>query len=327
MPALSPYEVKTVEVMRCNNCGSERSSFVGSGVDFEYGSCSNEFHFVRCDDCGLIYLRNRPAIEELGMIYGSDYIPHFFDEYLGGFIANLRRRVQRMKVSPLRKLLPDRAVIIDVGPGNGEFLSLLREHGPDGWDLCGVDFSGDAVDALRQRGFNAVQSRFETLEWSGPPIDAIVMNQVIEHLEDPAAAVEKAHEILAPEGVLFLETPSVDSWDFKLFKRRHWGGWHIPRHWHLYDQQTLSRLVRDRGFHVEAVDHLLSPNFWLQSIHHYVEERLGWKRVADWFDVSFLPPLAAASSIDVLQKLVRQRTSNFRLIARKPKASSPTRGV
>lgn len=318
MPQLSTYEVQTVEVTCCNNCRSTAASRVGGGVDFEYGTCRNEFEFVRCDDCGLVYLRNRPIVAELNRIYGKDYIPHFFDEYLGGFIAGLRRRVQRLKVGPLRKLLPADAVILDVGPGNGEFLSLLRETGPDSWRLVGIDFSAEAVSALKQRGFEAVESRFETLDWPNQTVDAIVMNQVIEHLEDPASAVSKAYEILAPGGILFLETPSVDSWDYMLFKGRHWGGWHIPRHWHLYDEATLSRLVRGHGLEVEAVDYLLSPNFWLQSIHHYIDERFGWKRVAGWFDVSVLPSLAAASAVDVLQKVLRRRTSNFRLVARKP---------
>mgnify|MGYP003571168879 CR=1 FL=1 len=317
MPELRPYDVKTVEVIRCNNCGGDRSLPVGGGVDFEYGTCRNEFRFVRCADCGLVYLKNRPAVEELDTIYGAEYIPHFFDEYLGGFISNLRRRVQRMKVSPLRRLLSDDAVVVDVGPGGGEFLTLLRDFGSPGWDLYGVDFSAEAVEGLHKRGLKAVQSRFETLEWQGPPVDAIVMNQVIEHLEDPAAAVEKAQEILAPDGILFLETPSVDSWDYMLFKRRHWGGWHIPRHWHLYDETTLAKLVTEHGFEVTQVDYLLSPNFWLQSVHHYVDERLGWKKVADWFDVSVFPSLVVASGIDVLQKLLRRRTSNFRLVARK----------
>lgn len=317
MPELKPVDVKTVEVERCNNCGSTASHAVGGGVDFEYGSCRNEFTFVACDSCGLVYLRNRPAVEELDVIYGAEYIPHFFDEYLGGFIADLRRRVQRKKVEPLRKLLPGPAVIVDVGPGGGEFLTLLRESGPAEWDLRGVDFSSEAVESLKKRGFKAVQSRFEDLVWDGPPVDAIVMNQVIEHLEDPAAVVRKAHEILAPNGILFLETPSTDSWDYMLFKGRHWGGWHIPRHWHLYDEATLSHLVSEHGFRVESVDYLLSPNFWLQSVHHYVDERLGWPRVADWFDVSVFPSLAAASAVDVLQKLVRSRTSNFRLVARR----------
>lgn len=314
--------VETIVVGECNNCGCREQVEVGGGIDFEYATCSNEFFFVRCPDCGLVYLRNRPAAAALSMIYPKEYIPHHFEEHLGGLISRLRRHVQRRKVRPFSSRLQEGATIIDVGPGNGEFLDLLRRHGDASWKLYGVDFAQEAIDALRELKLNAVRSRFEELQWEGPPPDAIVMNQVIEHLEDPARCVEHAFGLLSPGGYLVLETPSVDSWDYKLFHRRYWGGWHIPRHWVLYDPSTLSDLARRSGFEVVEITHLLSPNFWLQSIHHMLLEKPRAKQFARFFDVSFLPALALASGLDVLQLAVRRKTSNFRLVARKPASVS-----
>jgi SAM-dependent methyltransferase len=310
--------VATETVETCITCGGTTSSVVAHSIDFEYRTCDNEFEFRACDKCGHIFLRNRPLPVELNVIYPPNYIPHHFDEHLGPLITRLRNFVQARKIKPLTKYLSDSAVVIDVGPGNGEFLHLLRQHGRSDWELWGVDFSDAVIRQLRTRGFKGVCARFETVEWDASPVDAIVMNQLIEHLDDPSAAVIKAYDILKPGGVLFIETPSTDAWDYRLFRRRYWGGWHTPRHWHLFRVETLSDLVRRSGFEVVETKHILSPNFWLQSIHHFLGERVGTSRLARLFDVSVLPSLLAATAVDAIQVATTGRTSNFRLVAQKP---------
>ena len=311
-------QVNTACVERCIICGSQNRNIIGRSLDFEYETCENEFEFCECEDCGHVFLYNRPLPEELNVIYPDDYIPHRFDEHLGPFISNIRKSVQAKKISPLAKHLSSNAIVVDVGPGNGEFLDLLRQHGHPTWDLWGIDFSEAAIRTLEARGFKGVCSRFETAQWTGSPPNAIVMNQLIEHLEDPAAAMQKAFSLLAPGGVLFIETPSTDAWDFRLFRKRYWGGWHTPRHWHLFRAETLSRLAQQVGFETVEVSHILSPNFWLQSVHHMIAERWRSPRLAKLFDVNVLFSLAGATLLDLVQLTLRNKTSNFRLVVRKP---------
>ena len=80
-------------------------------------------------------------------------------------------------------------------------------------DRCQIMIS----EYLKQLGFEAIQSRFEVVDWQRKKPNLITMNQVIEHLDDPASAIEKAYDMLAPGGYIFIETPSVKSWDFYLF--------------------------------------------------------------------------------------------------------------
>lgn len=310
--------VETRAITSCDLCGASDFRAVGRSPDFEYETCDNEFDFVECTHCGHAYLKDRPVEDELGVIYPPEYIPHRFDEHLGPLITRLRNFVQKKKVAPLVPYLEQRATVVDVGPGNGELLAILSRFGSPQWDLWAIDFSADVIKMIEDRGFKGICSRFETVEWQGPAPDAIVMNQLIEHLASPREAVAKACSMLAPGGVLFIETPSIDAWDYRLFKARHWGGWHTPRHWHLFKPETLSQLVEREGFSVVEVKHILSPNFWLQSVHHYLHDRRKMVRFADLFDVSVLPSLALASALDVVQLGLRRKTSNFRLVARKP---------
>ena len=311
-------QIPTVEIATCNNCGSASSEGLAVSIDFEYGTCGNEFKFVRCSDCGLAYLQNRPDVSQLSVIYPSEYIPHQFNEHLGPLVSWLRNSVQSKKIQAIAPYAPAGAVIVDVGPGSGEFLRILRDVGDPSWRLFGIDFADEAIENVERLGITGIKARFEEVEWSEAPPQIIIMNQVIEHLENPAAAVAKAHEMLAPGGAFVVETPCVDAWDAKMFQGRYWGGWHTPRHWVLYDQDTLANVMLRHGFEVVETTYLLSPNFWLQSLHHYISERWRMPRLAKAFDVKFLPMLAFASAVDLGQKVFAGRTSNFRMVGRRP---------
>ena len=66
------------------------------------------------------------------------------------------------------------------------------------------------------------------------------MNQLIEHVDSPDLVIKKAHDMLEKDGILFIETPNINSWDFLLFKKRYWG-WHTPRHWYLFNQNLFQK--------------------------------------------------------------------------------------
>jgi SAM-dependent methyltransferase len=263
-------------------------------------------------------LHNRPRLSELGVIYPDSYLPYDYESHLGGFINALRDRVQRVKIRPLERYLRAGDAIMDVGCGDGHFLDLVRRFGDPSWTLYGVDFSELAAERLRARGLNALQQRFEELDWADGTVGAIVMNQLIEHVEDPTASIAKAYDVLKPGGVLIMETPTLDGWDARLFRARYWGGWHAPRHWNLFTAQSLGRCVEEAGFHVAEVNYLLSPYSWLHSIQYFLTERLGWRRLARLFDVDRLVMLCASGVVDLAQIALSGKTASMRLIAQKP---------
>ena len=65
---------------------------------------------------------------------------------------------------------------------------------------------------------------------------------------DPVLTLARIRDWLAPGGLLALETPNLDSWDARLFCARWWGGYHFPRHWVLFDPQSI-RVALDAQAH------------------------------------------------------------------------------
>lgn len=297
----------------CNLCGSWKYSLFARGPDFEYRCSGDEFNVVKCDNCGLIYLNPRPAPSELSMIYPDEYIPYRFDDYLSGFVNELRMAVQRCKVKALKKYAKPNATIWDVGCGGGFFLDCLRRFGMPSWDLVGVDISKSAIEKIERKDFTGICGRFEDIDIEAESVDIIVMNQVIEHLDDPSAVVDKSYHVLRKGGHIFIETPSIEGWDAVIFKTRHWGGWHFPRHWTFFSQHTLSQLLSKKGFQIRDTEWLLSPNFWAQSFHHWLVDKGLPGRFASLMDCKNPIFMAFFSSIDVMQRLFGH-TSNMRII-------------
>jgi SAM-dependent methyltransferase len=70
----------------------------------------------------------------------------------------------------------------------------------------------------------------------------ITLNHVVEHLPDPAAALSRFHELLAPDGLLFLEVPNLLG-----VQKRAATLFHTAHIWN-FTPQTLAGLAARHGF-------------------------------------------------------------------------------
>jgi len=113
-------------------------------------------------------------------------------------------------IAPLLNGLPAGAAVLDLGCGNGTFLSLFRGRG---WRLYGTDFSPTGI-AIAREAFPEIQFFLadstspagDMLERVGP-VDLILSTEVIEHLYDPRGFLRNAYQLLKPGGRLVLSTP------------------------------------------------------------------------------------------------------------------------
>jgi SAM-dependent methyltransferase len=304
-----------VEV-RCALCGADDAAPEATGYDFEYNTAQNRFRFVRCRRCSHVYLSPRPATADLGVIYPSNY---YTLAGTGSLVARMQRVWEGRKVRVYREALgPGKKRILDVGCGDGRFLQVLRDFGPAGWDLVGVDFDPAAVERCRARGFTAFAKRVEDMASEDGTFDAVVMLQLIEHVEDPVVITKRVFALLRQGGVFVVETPNLAGWDHALFRRRWWGHYHFPRHWNLFSTGSLTRMLEGAGFVVERTDQLISTSAWTISLGNYFLDR-GYPR---WFSgfFNYKNPLLLALfvTLDTVRAWFGLETSNQRVIARKP---------
>lgn len=294
---------------------------MGSGVDFEYATCANEFTFVRCRGCGHHHLREVPEPSELGRIYPAHY-GNYEAERSEALTFRVKAWLDRRWLRALGRLAPPPRAVLDVGCADGRMLELCRAVHPGLERLEGVEISEQAARAARARGHRVRVGSIEDLELPEAAYDLILLQQVIEHLYAPDRACAKLARALRPGGLVVLETPTTDCLDFRWFHRRHWGGYHFPRHFHLFSEASLRALCERAGLEWVQTSHRPQPIHWVWTAHHLLQER-GWPAaVVERFHIGNVPLMGAATLVELAAGLATGRMSNLRLVARRPDAGA-----
>jgi SAM-dependent methyltransferase len=118
-----------------------------------------------------------------------------------------------------------------------------------GWRSAGVDPDPVTVANARARGLDVQQASIGDLPVQGRRFDFISMSHTIEHVHDPREEVRCARELLRPGGLLYVETPNIQSAGHRRYGR-HWRGLEPPRHLVLFSWRALERLLAEAGFTV-----------------------------------------------------------------------------
>ena len=312
---LASPELSLVSVP-CALCGASDPISFAEGLDYEYATASNRFVFAKCRSCGHLYLNPRPSTDHLGVIYPPTYYAFAENQAGNAAVGYFRKIWESGKVKHFLKIVgAGQKKILDVGCGEGRFLSLLKQYGDPAWELVGLDFDQKAAGLCRRKGFRCEVGRIEDFP-AEEKFDAIIMFQLIEHVDNPREVARRMRALLNPGGVLVLETPNPAGLDFQWFKKSYWGHYHFPRHWHLFTSSRLTKMLEETGYGNVQRASLLSPASWIISLHNYFLDKKFPVWTLRFF--YFQNPLLLSFFVvcDLLRKALGLPTSNQRVIGR-----------
>jgi 2-polyprenyl-3-methyl-5-hydroxy-6-metoxy-1,4-benzoquinol methylase len=145
----------------------------------------------------------------------------------------------------LEHLPQDRAAkILDIGCGMGHFLNFLISEGYTNY--IGVDISEENIEFCKKNKFNVNQANiFSYLKDTSDTYDAIVMNDIIEHLEKPEILklLNLILERLNPGGRLIIKAPNASNPIMASSSR-----YYDFTHELLFTEESMSQVLKISGF-------------------------------------------------------------------------------
>ena len=164
----------------------------------------------------------------------------------------------------LKVHLKENARLLEVGCGAGNLLmqAVVRDSYPVALDLSmqalgfvrsRLEEAGTGPDA--PRGYACIQSIGELLPLPENSFDAIILSEVIEHLEAPQVSIREATRVLRAGGRLLVTTPNYRSFwpimewavDRMNMAPRMAGEQHISK----FQPASLRRLLKECGLNIE----------------------------------------------------------------------------
>jgi len=201
-----------IPVAECEMCGSYRHKVLGIRLNRQQGKKPRDVVGIavgikQCLDCELIFSDPRPKPSDISDHYG---IPpeHYWvtpsaweisDTYFAQEIAEAK---QLLGFHPGMKAL-------DIGAGMGKGMISLQRAGFDVWGIepsepfrsNAIERMGIPIDRLQLAGV-------EDAVFPTATFDFITFGAVLEHIQEPGRAIQRAMGWLKPGGVIHAEVPS-----------------------------------------------------------------------------------------------------------------------
>jgi SAM-dependent methyltransferase len=215
----------------CTFCGTriDPSSVERAAVPSNVRAFKHEtFHVWRCPDCRSLhcleavdlprYYTNYPIVRTL-----TPSTRVSFDNLLGrlmkhGFASGSR--------------------LLDYGCGWGVFLRFLRERG--------------FVNAVGYDPYSGVEAFRDSRCLRPHAFDYVLLQDVVEHVEDPRALFAELNDYLKPGGCILVGTPTADPISLTDYER-HWTQLHLPYHLHIYTRAAITALGVEAGWTPAAI--------------------------------------------------------------------------
>jgi 2-polyprenyl-3-methyl-5-hydroxy-6-metoxy-1,4-benzoquinol methylase len=229
------------KITECTYCKSSDSTFKYPTVDIN----EQNFEIHQCNNCNAFFLAPKPTPEQLAEAYNESYYGEK-EEKFEGIFEKAMDFFRKKRARLLTKKLSKGSSVLDIGCGNGRFLSSLLNYGE--FTLYGVELEGNSAKrASRIKEINLKVGTIEKNDFQEASLDAVTMFHVFEHLNEPKQTLEIIAEILKKDGLFFVSFPNIDSWQSNFFKGK-WLHLDPPRHLFFFTPKDFKNLMGSFGF-------------------------------------------------------------------------------
>ena len=175
--------------------------------------------------------------------------------------------------------LPTGSSVLEVGCGAGQFIRAVKKIRPE-FSCFGCDISHEAINAAEENRDGVIYSVSDSqhFPYADRVMDAVLIFDVLEHVETPEQLLAEVRRVLKPGGILYAFVPCEGDW-LSLWHLLDW--LHLKRnltrqhagHIQYFSRRELFSLVWQENFKINRVrysEHLLGQMagvaaFWLMG--------------------------------------------------------------
>jgi len=208
-----------------------------------------------CEACGFAYIDPMPVREDRPGCYSEEKVvdrntkeknplqklSRFFKRL---FSKAANRDKGTIFYNKLCSSLQPGSKVLDIGCGDGSFICKAK-----GDFVCtGIEISGYLASLAGKRpGIRIIIGDFLETDFKDERYDCVTMISILEHLDDPLAAVKKCFGLLEARGLLLLKTVNYGSFN-RSIRGGSWTGFRPPDHVVYFKPSNLELMLKNTGF-------------------------------------------------------------------------------
>ena len=243
-------------------CPDNKESFVLYQSDQKNNKidvkCTSEIHskptLYKCKKCGLVF---------------SEYINSSFEEAYTNvedkkYIQQIpfKKKYFDLFFSKIKSFLNEKHKVLEIGSYYGVLGNIIKPHVKN---YTGLELSKHAAEYSKKKfKLNITNESLDKFLKRNILFDAIIMSDVIEHLDNPFNTLNLIEKNLEPNGLLIFTTFNIDAIIPKIMRGKYY--WIMPMHKFYFSNSTLRYFLKTNNmdiFKIKSDTRLISVEYLL----------------------------------------------------------------
>lgn len=249
-----PVQQKSAEILKeklsnaavwqtrtCPVCGCADNLPLSEGA-YHYG-----VQVVQCEACGFSY--SLKVLTETHDKWMYETNESFYEIYLQLKKEPVYKSLEQTKaqyiIQAASQFVHQKGHFLDVGSAVGSVISAAQANG---WHATGVEVNPLFLKESKSKGLNVVSGFFPdalSAQYHAQ-FQAISMLDVLEHMVDPITFLESAKPFIAPDGVVLIQVPNLNSLYIQLDGEQNTN--YCIGHWSYFTPESLNATLEKAGF-------------------------------------------------------------------------------
>ncbi len=261
-----------IHYTKCPVCSSEQITFRETIKD--HSVSQESFEVWECQECSHCFTQDVPDQNNIGPYYASEaYISH--SDTKEGLFNKAYHFARDIMLRSKRQLVTAQfssgSHLLDIGAGTGYFLHEMKKAE---WKIQGIEADPGARKLSNDKFDLGVEDVDLLDKIEKESLHAVSMWHVLEHVHQLQHYMQRIHQILRPEGRLFIAVPNCTSHDAQHYGTA-WAGWDVPRHLYHFTPASMQRLAEINSFKIVERKGMPFDPFYVSMLSEKYKDKPG----------------------------------------------------